>query len=238
MVAADPLTSPAPQAKIGMPFPVVRDSIGSWDAAVLGGASLVGNAVEFGASAPGGGGGYISLGSRPFGGALSVAAWVRVDALGRNAKLFDIGWGAPGGNIFLTLAKGSEKSNRTSVGFYTAAGAVVSAESTAGLWAGSLRAWTFVLASFSDAGAVMLFVNGTLAASSPARAAGGGIPPAERNATFGRSLWRGDASFSGAMADLQIFVAALGAGDAESLYRVRTTTERAPPNALLRRPAV
>ena len=193
---------------------LLPDSVGAWNATLVGGVkySATTRAMEFN-----GVDGHLSLGAHGLGGALSVAIWIRVDALTHWSKLWDFGAGAPGSNVFLSISPVSNGNNVAMLGFYSAARADTYLLAS-DVW--KLHTWTFVVGTYTASGGLALYIDGQQVASLPPPATGG-IPAGVRNMFIGRSLWSGDSYFNGAVADVQLFNAALGADDVASLYAGR-----------------
>ncbi|HPG82084.1 MAG TPA: hypothetical protein PKY55_02320 [bacterium] len=152
---------------------------------------------------------YIDLGDWPFGGEMTISAWVNYQAFNRWSRVVDLGNGENVQNIVL-----SNTGNSSTIAYhiyYTGPSAYLESANLA-----VLNEWIFLTASVTSNGNMYLYKNGELAASGT-----GGFPP--NNLTrvsqfIARSNWSVDGYFKGRIDDVRIYNRVLSDAEIETLY--------------------
>ena len=143
--------------------------------------------------------GYVDLGSRTFGGAMSWVFWARVDAYQSWQRLFDWGAGSPMDNLLLSPSPNSPSGMLGgAMGISISVGSNNPNVYTPTVL--TLGAWQHHALTLDAAGGVVYYVNGAQVFSAATNAA---ATTTRTHLYLGKSWWNGDPFFKGALSDFQ-----------------------------------
>jgi hypothetical protein len=205
----------------------VVDSVGTWSGTVMAGVTFTSGAASFDGST-----GYINLGTRTFGGSLSVALWFQqyVNTLNNNVLFsFGAGGGTAYTNEFAFVANGggSAPGSGPFIGYGT--GSPVFLNTLAGSYGTyfPINTWVHVALTVNSAtSAVTLFINGAQAYSGTAT-----VPVAQRTMFIGRANYGTTQFLNGAVSDVQFAAGyVFTAGDVTNMYAGTGCPAPPPPN--------
>ena len=215
----------------------VVDSIGTWNGTVSGGVSFSSGAATFDGLT-----GYINLGTRTFGGAISIAFWFTVPTNALNAALVSFGQGAytQYNNEIIFSSNGGGTLPGTGPWYMISSGAGGESGTNdynnmgAGVYGTSLpynTSWIhFALTVNNLTGYSTAYINGVQAYTSNTHSS---VPPVvARTMLIGRADYNTGNFFNGSMADLQIATGyTLSGGDVANIYAgVGCPAPPPPPN--------
>jgi hypothetical protein len=200
------------------------DSVGTWSGTVMAGVTFTSGAASFDGST-----GYISLGTRTFGGSLSIAFWFQQYVSTQSNVLFS--FGAGGGTAytneftFVTNGGGYSPGSGPFIGYGT--GSPVFLNTLAGSYGTyfPINTWVHVAITVNS-GAVTLFINGAQAYSGTAT-----VPVAQRTMYIGRANYGITQFLNGAVSDVQFAAGyVFTAGDVANMYAGTGCPAPSPPS--------
>jgi VCBS repeat-containing protein len=150
-------------------------------------------------------------------GAITVASWVRYDAVDSWGRVFDFGVGGQA-NAFIVAREGT--TNNLVVRYHNAGGGTIGEVEATNALTGALGSWMHVAASLDTSGNMSLHLNGALVGTTNVGAMAN-LPTWTSN-LVGCSNWSGDALFRGAIDDFAIFDRVLLTGEVATLASITT----------------